>query len=96
MNFHVNWKHEIRHKLACTRKKISSPRSGGIARDYRNYLENFTTPIDIDSPYVLWFSIKKEMFNLLQNVIFGIIYILPENTRYTSDDAISEIELEFF
>ena len=77
------------------RKKISSRRSGGIALGYRNYLENFITPLDTDCPYVLWFTIKKEIFNLSQNVIFGIIYIPPENTRYTSDDAISEIELEF-
>ena len=75
------------------RETISSHRSCGIALGYRNYLENFITPIDIDCPYVLWFSIKKEMFNLSQNVIFSIIYIPPENTRYTSDDAISEIQI---
>ena len=36
---------------------------------------------------------KKEMFNLSQNVIFSIIYTPPENIRYTSDDAISEIQM---
>ena len=57
--------------------------SGGIALGYKSYLENCITPIYTDCPYVLWFSIKKQMFNLSQIVIFGIIYIPSENTRYT-------------
>ena len=65
------------------REKISSHMSGGIALGYKSYLENCITPIYTDCPYVLWLSIKKQMFNLSQIVIFGIIYIPSENTRYT-------------
>ena len=35
------------------------------------------------------------MFNTNENVIFGIVYIPPENTSYTSDEAFVEIENEF-
>lgn len=60
-------------------KKISSRRSGGIALGYRNYLENFITPIDTDCPYVLWFSIKKEIFNY-HKMLYSVLFIYPLKT----------------
>jgi hypothetical protein len=37
--------------------------------------------------YVLWFKCKGGLFKLDQPVIFGIVYIPPEYTKYSSDEA---------
>ncbi|CAG2246849.1 unnamed protein product [Mytilus edulis] len=77
------------------RKKISNYKSGGIAIGYKKYLEHYITVIESECPFVFWFSVKKEIFDFQENVIFGITYIPPENTNYASDEAFSEIEFEF-
>ena len=47
------------------------------------------------SEFVLWIKIEGKVFNLEQPVIFGtIIYIPPEYTRYSSDEAFNQIEHE--
>ena len=47
------------------------------------------------SEFVLWVKIEGKVFNLEQPVIFGtIIYIPPEYTRYSSDEAFNQIEHE--
>ncbi|CAG2202024.1 unnamed protein product [Mytilus edulis] len=78
------------------RKKYSNRKSGGIAFGYKRYLENCITPIQTDCPFVQWFSIDEKIFDLKSSVIFGVIYIPPENSIYTSENALSDIELEFF
>ena len=76
------------------RKKFNN-RSGGIALGYKTYLNDYIKIIDTDCPFVLWFSVDKKILRTLQNVIFGIIYIPPESSKYATDDAFSEIEMEF-
>lgn len=43
----------------------------------------------------LWFKISRELLGLDEDVIFGIVYIPPEYTVYSSIDALSEIENEY-
>ncbi|CAG2239765.1 unnamed protein product [Mytilus edulis] len=78
------------------RKKYSNRKSGGIAFGYKRYLENCISAIQTDCPFVQWFSIEAKIFDLKSSVIFGVIYIPPENSIYTSENALSDIELEFF
>jgi hypothetical protein len=33
-----------------------------------------------DSKFVLWFKVSRDIFNLDEDVIFGIVYMPPENT----------------
>jgi hypothetical protein len=42
--------------------------------------------IETDSKYVLWFKISKNIFRLQQDVLFGIVYIPPENSLYCVGD----------
>ncbi|CAG2223100.1 unnamed protein product [Mytilus edulis] len=76
------------------RKKFIN-KSGGIALGYKSYLEDFIKPIDTECKFVLWFSVDKVILKTSENVIFGIIYVPPESSNYSSVDAFSEIELEF-
>jgi hypothetical protein len=45
--------------------------------------------------YVFWFKVSSDLVNLDQDIIFGIVYIPPENTVYSSQDAFREIENEY-
>ncbi|VDI12648.1 Hypothetical predicted protein [Mytilus galloprovincialis] len=76
------------------RKKFIN-KSGGIALGYKSYLESFITPITTDCQFGLWFSIDKKVFDSPENVIFGIVYVPPENSSYSSVEAFNDIEREF-
>ncbi|CAG2195575.1 unnamed protein product [Mytilus edulis] len=39
--------------------------------------------------------VDRILFRTEDDIIMGIVYIPPENTRYTSENAMSEIEIEF-
>ena len=80
MNFQLKWKHEIRHKLACTQTKISNHRSGGIALDYRNYLENFITPIDTDCPYVYYGLVLRKKYFICCKMLYSVLFIYSLKT----------------
>ncbi|CAG2239753.1 unnamed protein product [Mytilus edulis] len=77
------------------RKKFTSFRSGGIALGYRSQYAKFIHCIETDCPFVLWFRVDRILFRTEDDIIMGIVYIPPENTRYTSENAMSEIEIEF-
>jgi hypothetical protein len=40
-------------------------------------------------------KVSQEVSNLDEDVIFGIVYVPPENTRYSSNAAFAEIEAEY-
>ncbi|CAG2230935.1 unnamed protein product [Mytilus edulis] len=76
------------------RKKLANHKSGGIALGFKKYLDKYIKYIQSDCQFVLWFSIDKKVLDLPKDAIFGIIYIPPVNTSYTSEDAFTEIEFE--
>ena len=49
----------------------------------------------VPSRVIFLFKISKELLWLDEDVIFGIVYIPPEYTVYSSIDAFSEIENEY-
>ena len=44
---------------------------------------------------MFWFKVSRDVFNLDEDVIFGIVYVPPENTRYSSNAAFAEMEAEY-
>ncbi|CAC5415123.1 unnamed protein product [Mytilus coruscus] len=77
------------------RHKITSHRSGGIALGYRRCLDKCIKTFDTECKFVYWFSVDKKVFDLDENIVFGIVYIPPVNTNYTSEEAFNEIDIEF-
>jgi hypothetical protein len=55
----------------------------------------YNNSLNTESSFVFWFKISKELLGLDEDVIFGIVYIPPEYTVYSSIDAFSEIENEY-
>jgi hypothetical protein len=47
-----------------------------------------------DSQFVLWFQLSKTVLKLDSDLVFGCVYIPPENSKYSSSDTFDEIENE--
>ena len=77
------------------RKNIAYRRSGRIMVGYRDTLVNMIEIKETSCKYVLWFKCKGGLFKLDQPVIFGVVYIPPEYTKYSSDEAFNEIQQEY-
>ncbi|CAG2246975.1 unnamed protein product [Mytilus edulis] len=77
------------------RKTVTSRRSGGIIVGYTEKLKNMIEIKETDCKYVLWFQVNGKVFNLDKPVVFGVVYIPPEYTKYSSDEALNQIEHEY-
>ena len=77
------------------RKMVAKHRSGGIILGYRQEIASKLKPLHTNYKYVLWFKVSSDLVNLDQDIIFGIVYIPPENAVYSSHDVFREIENEY-
>ena len=77
------------------RKTVTKNRSRGIILGYRQEIASKVKPLHTNSKNVFWSKVSSDLVNLDQDVIFGIFYIPPENTVYSSPDALRKIENEY-
>jgi hypothetical protein len=77
-------------------KKITKNRSGGIMVGFKDNLAKHIDIVNTDSKYVMWFKCSEQLFKTDQPVFFGVVYIPPEYTKYSSEDAFSELQQEYF
>jgi hypothetical protein len=68
---------------------LSHP-SPSFKKELASKIKVFST----NSKFVFWFKVSRDIFNLDEDVIFGIVYVLPVNTTYSSNAALAEIEAE--
>lgn len=69
-------------------------KSGGIIVIYKTELSKCIKFIKSESEYVFWFELLVDFTGLSDNILFGCIYIPPENSKYASETAFDEIESE--
>jgi hypothetical protein len=69
-------------------------KSGGIILAYKTELSSFVNIVESESKYILWFKLNKSLFHLPQDVLFGTVYVPPENSKYCIGDPFNEIENE--
>ncbi|CAG2251894.1 unnamed protein product [Mytilus edulis] len=77
------------------RKKVSRNRSGGITLGYKLEHANKIKILTTDSQFVLWFKVSSDLLDIDDDIVFGIVYIPPEYTNYSSQDAYSQLENEY-
>jgi uncharacterized membrane protein YobD (UPF0266 family) len=72
----------------------------GIFKSFSTFVKLSTkSVIDIvntDSKYVMWFKCSEQLFKTDQPIFFGVVYIPPEYTKYSSEDAFGELQQEYF
>ena len=61
---------------------------------YKTELSSFVNIVESESKYILWFKLNKNLLHLPQDVLFGIVYVPPENSKYCIGDPFNEIENE--
>ncbi|XP_063399702.1 uncharacterized protein LOC134684345 [Mytilus trossulus] len=68
--------------------------SGGIVVIYRKSLEKELNFYNTERQFVLWFKLSKSILSLNSDVIFGCVYVPPENSKYSTIEAFEELENE--
>jgi hypothetical protein len=43
----------------------------------------------------MWFKCSEQLFKTDQPVFFGVVYIRPKHTKYSSEDAFSELQQHY-
>ena len=76
-----------------SRRQKFARRSGGISVYVKQNIKHFMN-IPSESDYVLWFSINKSLTNTEEDLIFGIVYIPPENSRFLINYELMTLEIE--
>jgi hypothetical protein len=79
---------------AKNRQKFSHRKSGGIAFGYKEKLDNFITIIKNDKKFVFWVKVSSTLFKLDEDVLIGVMYIPPEFTSYSSQEAFNDIDFD--
>ena len=81
----VGYAYHVKNRTNCNRK------SGGIVVIYKQALAKHIIFLNCDSQFFLWFDIVK-VLPIPNKILFGCLYISPDNTRYSSDNAFNELE----
>lgn len=76
------------------RSTHSRVKSGGIAVAVKRSLLAYISPIESSSQLIYWFKISKKLTKYKYDILCGVIYIPPENTRYSSSEPFVEIQNE--
>ena len=61
-------------------------KSGGIGVYIRNNLSHHVQISKSESEYVLWLVIHKSVTGYSENIVLGIVYIPPHNSRFFKED----------
>ena len=78
------------HSYHVKHRKHFKRKSGGIIIIYEDTISKYLTFPTSNSEFVQWVEIANEISNFTK-LLIGCVYILPENTKYTSDNAFNEI-----
>jgi hypothetical protein len=87
INLPGGYSYHVKHPIFFKRK------SGGIIIIYKDTISKCLTFPTSNSEFVQWVEIANECSKFTK-LLIGCVYIPPETTKYTSDNAFNEIENE--
>ena len=67
--------------------------SGGIALLYKTAYFKHVKVLKIGTN-VIWFRMQKQVFGSAKDIVFGSIYIPPENSSYFKQEHIDNLETD--
>ena len=76
------------------RKQKHFRKSGGLAVLIKDRFAEFCKHIGTTSDYILWLSLNKNLTNTEENVIIGVIYVPPTQSRFFNDEELTNLENE--
>ena len=82
-------------------KFISQPRrqkflrkSGRIGVFVKDNISRHISVIDSDSDYILWLKLSKSFFKAEDDIIFGVVYLPPTDSRFNNPDELEMFDIE--
>ena len=69
-------------------------KAGGISVLFKNEFKNTIHQIKTTCDYILWVKLDKLIFNTDEDVLLGILYIPPTQSRFLNDDEYLTLETE--
>ena len=76
------------------RKQVVLRKSGGIGIYIKNSISEHVTLMESLSDYVSWLRISKNLSNVEQDIIIGVLYIPPQSSKYYNADDFVQLEQE--
>ena len=76
------------------RKQKFVRKSGGIGAFIKNDIAPYITLIESESDYILWLRISKLLLKTDEDVVLGIVYLPPSDSRFNTPDEIDLFEVE--
>ena len=61
-------------------------KSGGIGLLVKQNISKYVETIDSDCEYIMWIKLNKAIFNIDNDIIMGIIYIPPDQSKFYNED----------
>ena len=82
------------NSISQPRKQKCRRKSGGISVYFKDYLSKHIRKLETESDYILWFELDKDFTHLEEKLIFGVVYVPPENSNFHNEDELALLESE--
>lgn len=76
------------------RRQKTLRKSGGIGIFMKSSIATHCEIIDTDCEYIQWCKLSKSVYNSDGDLLIGVVYIPPENTRFFKQSLIDQFYLE--
>lgn len=82
------------HLYFKSRHKSSRFKSGGLGLAVRKSISKYITVLENSSKLALWFKISNKLTGYKDDILGGVVYVPPENTKYSVNEPFTELENE--
>ena len=76
------------------RKQKYIRKSGGLGFFIKHTLKPYINIVKSDSDYVMWFKVSKSLVKTSEDILFGVFYIPPPESRFHNVEEIELLEVE--
>ena len=76
------------------RKQKYIRKSGGLGFFIKHTLTPYINIVKSDSDYVMWFKVSKSLVKTSEDILFGVFYIPPPESRFHNVEEIELLEVE--
>lgn len=80
--------------ISMPRKQKYIRKSGGIGFFVKDEIYDYISHVESSSDYITWLKIKKSFTSTDQDIMIGIIYVPPQNSKYYNEDDLVALEEE--
>lgn len=77
-----------------SRKQKYHRKSGGICLLVKDEYSKYIKVVETSSDYIFWARISGKFVNLNEDVLLGIMYVPPNQSKYLNEDEFMTLEME--